>query len=67
MYVNDSDLHIMMKYINSIINDNTMIYFRESVSTTNQRLTLKNYFSTDTTITDGEKHILKYNQNELRR
>lgn len=45
MYMNDDDLSILYGTINKLINKGAKIYLQETISTINQRLTLKNFYS----------------------
>ena len=47
MYINDSELDILFDKLNGYLNLNGYVYLQESVSTINERLTLKDFFSKD--------------------
>ena len=47
IYLNDDDILQLMKNINNIKFNNTIIYIRETISVIEDRLTLKNYYSED--------------------
>lgn len=47
IYLNDEDIPLMIKEINKIASENKVIYIRETISTLDTRLTLKNFYSND--------------------
>lgn len=47
IYLNDEDIPLMIKEINNISSKNKVIYIRETISTLDSRLTLKDFYSKD--------------------
>lgn len=45
MYINDDDLPILLTNINDLLEYDGILYFQESVSVLNERLTLKDFYS----------------------
>ena len=45
MYMNDDDILTVFKYIKKISSTETVIFFRESISTIGKRMSLKDYYS----------------------
>lgn len=47
IYLNDDDITNMIKHINKLTHNNTIIYIRETISILDTRLTLKDFYSTE--------------------
>ena len=62
IYLNDDDIHTMIKEINKIAAENKVIYIRETISTLDTRLTLKDFYSEDL---DVEYNAIYRTEDEL--